>query len=380
MLLSQVITSALSQAPAQYGKIGIELTKTGGYIAQVRHHNGQTRWANCQEVRLEATAETGATTWRHASLAKASGHLLDELIGFEGSQITLALPFDETALSLHALPAAEPREIKEMLRLEGMEDQHRSHLDHCVNWPTHVPFPWHTPGLSHHWQYRCSSTQIAQVLRQIQRQGMECTHIDPLPFALARSLLTAGYDSSTRPMSILHLADDQTLFIVVEQGVPVYIRSLKELAYGTLVEEIQQEFSVSQRCARNLLLNVGLSGATHSLAHQDPMFRRATPQHVLSAEIYVVIARHLTALTSELEKTLRFIHSELTRPLWPNIVVTGIGGTIGELQEWSLSTHEFILTPWRFPEGAQVVPVAWQPAYALATGLSCLDDNHAGGI
>ncbi len=380
-MISQLFSHSHKITRTQLGTIGFELTPQGAFIAQVQYRDGQVSWVGCQEVCVDQRRErisafsSKSKPSSNSKLAEYCRVITKELIGFNGRNVTLTLPFDESRLSLVTLPSASDREIRDMIRIELEADDSRSHLDHFVNWPTPIPAPWNTPGLSHHCLYRASSTEIASVLHELQQCGMDCTQIDILPFALARALNHSSYDSTTRPIGLLHLAHEQSLFLVVENGQPIYTRKLKRFSYQAMVNQICQELSISNSCAESLLHNVGLSGATQPSSVESAS-RRSSSNYILAAEVFVIVSKFLRQLTLELEKTLRFIHSEISRPLWPNIIMTGEGATISDLQEWSISTQEYILTPWRFPDASRAVPHVIHPRFAVATGLSTLPDKE----
>jgi Tfp pilus assembly PilM family ATPase len=182
--------------------------------------------------------------------------------------------------------------------------------------------------------------------------------VDALPWTLARAATLAAPETA-QPIAALDWAYGKSTICLVQKGVPVLVRSLKNCAFQDVLTTIADGLRVDERDAELLLQKHGL----------QPLQEKGRGD-----VIGELLEGPITRLTQELLRTLEFWRGATRGQAPATIYVFGGGGTIAGIGERLTQRVGVPIESWRLPL-ENSTDAAWMPPACLlgvAAGLSAL--------
>jgi type IV pilus assembly protein PilM len=201
--------------------------------------------------------------------------------------------------------------------------------------------------------------------------GWRCRVIDGLPWALARAASLVHRSESGRPIAALDWAYGRSTVCLVQHGVPVLVRSLKECGYQDVIASVAANLRMSEQDAESLLQRFGLAGGgseRDSTAPRPPAERQAA-----AAVIEDILEHPLTLLANELRRTLDYWRG-VTRGQSPeSIYIFGGGGALAGVGPRLSDSLGVSVQPWELPTDDAAAEYTPPPCLlGAAVGLSAL--------
>jgi Tfp pilus assembly PilM family ATPase len=177
-----------------------------------------------------------------------------------------------------------------------------------------------------------------RVYQDVVESGNICHTIDGVPQALARALSLSANGSPLPPVAALDWGYSQATLCVVADGVPAYVRALKDCGFDRVVAAIVDELGVNREEARQLIEAHGVCDLNSSSSDEVS---------ALTAELLVDPLRQLE---SELTRTLSHVGFQRRTIAPQQLFLFGGGGTIRAVEQHlsrrlRLETHAWRLAP-----------------------------------
>jgi Tfp pilus assembly PilM family ATPase len=186
--------------------------------------------------------------------------------------------------------------------------------------------------------------------------GMLCDSIDGLPFAMARAVSLSLGERET-PVAALDFGASVTMFVLCQQGQPVFIRRLRDSGYFRIVEQIQKRLGLdAPECAR-LLESIGCESSNRC------------PQNKAALAVASAVQAALRVLADEMGRTLRFLKADAN--IEPErMILMGGGSSIRHVSARITELTGLATENWTFPGQAEHGPQegVFAAAYAAAVG------------
>lgn len=186
--------------------------------------------------------------------------------------------------------------------------------------------------------------------------GMQCDAIDGLPFAIARAV-SLSLEEDDVPVAALDWGASAVLFVLCEQGRPVFIRRFRDCGSFRIVEQIEKRLGLAApECAR-LLESLGIESSDHGL------------QNNVARIVAHATQTTLRVLLEEMSRTLRFLKADLG--IAPErLVLLGGGSSIRHISRQITEWTGLDVENWAFPGQAEVAAqdAVFAAAYAAAVG------------
>ncbi|WP_425397161.1 pilus assembly protein PilM [Aeoliella sp.] len=157
----------------------------------------------------------------------------------------------------------------------------------------------------------------------LQRSKLSCQTIDGVPHALARAV-SHVHPPGPHPVGVLNWSFTSATFVLVDQGQPVYVRSMKNTSLARALVDVAQQLDLEFDEAGELLRTVNL--APHP----------AMPQDEVAEVLSELLEPTIKSLVAEMEKTLEHLHN-LGKNMTPKrlflapqtVYLLGGGATLG---------------------------------------------------
>jgi type IV pilus assembly protein PilM len=159
-----------------------------------------------------------------------------------------------------------------------------------------------------------------RIYRDVVESGNICHTIDGVPQALARAVSLSAHGSTTPPVAALDWGYSQATLCVVADGVPAYVRALKDCSFDRVVAAIVEELGVNRDEAQQLIEQHGVQGLNSNCADE------------VSALMGELMAEPLRQLESELTRTLSHVGFQRRAIAPQQLLLFGGGGTIRDVE------------------------------------------------
>jgi hypothetical protein len=337
------------------GWIGFDIGATSVKVAQVVRTD-----AGCR-IRSAAIVPR-SQRWGTAALAanqplsssdeiSAAASLCDRIAGNNAATLLPVALCD--LLQMDAPVAAKRGDSPDMRRAIETEAQ-RSMRDRVYDcWPTGA----HAGKLNVVTAPRAWSDRISA---DIAESGCHCRAIDALPWALARAAALAHAETG-KPIVALDWAYGKSIICLVNHGVPVLVRSLKDCSYHSVIDSIAKGLRLSDSDAEALLDKYGCNAS------------EAAPSRAANV-IHDLLQAPLNHLVHELHRTFDYWRG-VTRGQTPeSLYLFGGGGTLQGIGPRLSELLNMPVLPWQLPFDSRAACESSPPACLLgaAVGLSAL--------
>ena len=203
-----------------------------------------------------------------------------------------------------------------------------------------------------------------QLSAEVTATGRRCRVVDALPWALARAarlVHDAGDDEAKSAFVALDWGYSRTTLVLVDRGVPAYVRVLRDCGYENVLAAVQRELRLDQRDAEMILTRHGFDDG------------EATNGRCASA-IGAILGEPFDRLLAEIRRTFGYWQG-LTRGLSPDrVYLFGGGGALRGAERRLSDGLGVDAIGWRLPFECATDAGALQPAclFGAAAGLSAL--------
>ncbi|HEX6963247.1 MAG TPA: hypothetical protein VF175_15375 [Lacipirellula sp.] len=348
------------------GWIGFDIGATSVKAAQVVRAGGVYRIRSAAIVPrserwpLTAFAEDEARS--SADEISAAGSLCERLAGRNAAAL---LPIGACDVVQMDAPAAKRSgDRPDFARAIEVETQ-RSMRDRVFEWwPTGAhPGKINVVAAPRAWSDR--------ICADVTASRWNCRVIDALPWALARAASLAKQPDGNRPIAALDWAHGRSTICLVQSGVPVLVRSLKDCGYQNVIGTVAANLRMSEADAETLLQRFGLSSEPGSNAANSPV--EHTGRAASTSVIEDILDQPLTHLAQELRRTLDYWRG-VTRGQTPEtIYIFGGGGALAGVGSRLSQLLGLPVQPWRLQvedAAAEFMPPSC--LFGAAVGLSAL--------
>ena len=173
---------------------------------------------------------------------------------FHGSQCAATLTDGMIAYRELDLPLCEPSEAKSMILSEiaiETECDVEELLTECWVLPQNRP----RTNTTSYGAVSLKRSTAMLLASDLLRVGFECQKLDAMPCAMARAASMVVRDSSVATLAI-DLGYQQSTITLVQNGLPVFSRGLRNLGLIQLLEQIAVSFEISVTDAQTLFVSV----------------------------------------------------------------------------------------------------------------------------
>ena len=341
------------------GWIGLDVGHRSITVAQVERVAGEVRLVAAMEMsRTEGLANCRSGEYQDVSSQEIStARILAE--GLTGRAAACVLPMSVTELTHQSLPPGEPHEQHTMIATE-LRTTERLQFDF---WPTDLVNDRPTSTLADMNVISIAQARASNVAEQVNASRLDCRVLDALPHAVARAVNMAVPGAFGAPLGGLHLAYDNGLFVLSREGIPVFVRQLRDGGIRQIITQVKESLGLVEEEAVHVLRQFGLPAPSSSAGEYDEI------QDVVGE----IVARTLGGIADELRRTLSYLASLGPENVPDSICLLGEGAAIRNLSQHLSATTETSIWSWDLPGAGQhrstVLPAA---LLAVASALSCL--------
>jgi Tfp pilus assembly PilM family ATPase len=199
-----------------------------------------------------------------------------------------------------------------------------------------------------------------QISADVASTGRYCRLIDALPWALTRAAMLCEDVQRPRTFAVLDWAYGKASITLVEQGIPVLVRPLKNCGFSEAVAAVASGLRLSEQDAELVLQR-------HT---QD---RAAENNDRAAAAVDDILASAVTRMTRELQRTLNFWQGP-PHGMKPQVVYLFGGGVLAGAEHQLTKAIGVEVRAWRLPletpTDAPIMPPTW--LLGPAVGLSAM--------
>lgn len=177
-----------------------------------------------------------------------------------------------------------------------------------------------------------------RIYKDVVESGNICHTVDGVPQALARAVNLSAYGSPMPPVAALDWGYSQATLCVVADGVPAYVRALKDCGFDRVVAAIIEELDVNSEEAQQLIEQYGVEGLNSNSAEEVP------------ALIGELMAEPLRQLESEMTRTLSHVGFQRRAIAPQQLVLFGGGGTIRGVERHLSQRLHLQTSAWRMSQ------------------------------
>lgn len=203
-------------------------------------------------------------------------------------------------------------------------------------------------------------TWARQIALDCRTVGLTARVLDGLPWSLCRAIQLSKQGGTNQLVAAVDWGWSQATFCVIGQGVPLFVRGLRDCGYQNLVQAVSQALEISRDDTFRLLSQQGL----------PPTDSRATDD--VQQLLVEIAADSLCGFVDELQRTLAFVQSH--RRLAPQqLTLLGGGATLRHGAPYLADRIGLPVVPWRpscldqRPPEARPPLELFGPAIALST-------------
>jgi Tfp pilus assembly PilM family ATPase len=154
-----------------------------------------------------------------------------------------------------------------------------------------------------------------RIYQDVVASGNICHTIDGVPQALARAIVLSANGSPLPPVAALDWGYNQATLCVITDGVPVYVRALKDCGFDHVVAAIMDELGVNRDEAQLLIVEHGVAA----------LFSHDTDE--VASLLGELLVEPLRQLESELMRTLSHVGFQRRAIAPQQLYLFGGGGT-----------------------------------------------------
>ncbi|MBU6173501.1 MAG: hypothetical protein KGQ60_06835 [Planctomycetes bacterium] len=194
----------------------------------------------------------------------------------------------------------------------------------------------------------------------VTRAGYSPEVLDAVPCALARAseMFLSGAD---HPCLVVHIGNPCTTLSLVQHGIPIITRVLKQHGFEKVLMPLGTEFAIRQEEVHFLLLKLLEEDAERWQGASD-----------LIEIVYECQLRFLQSLAKEIYRTLEYIRSELTDSEPTGLILCGNGSIMPNASIQLEQLLEIPTEPWSLSLGESAHRGLPTSLYAVSAGLSAI--------
>jgi Tfp pilus assembly PilM family ATPase len=175
-----------------------------------------------------------------------------------------------------------------------------------------------------------------RIYQDVVESGNICHTIDGVPQALARAVSLAAHGAPVPPVAALDWGYSQATLCVVAEGVPAYVRALKDCGFDRVAQAVVDELGLTPEEAQQIVSQHGVRGLNSNIDDE------------VSALVAELLAEPLRQLESELTRTLSHVGFQRRDIAPQKLLLFGGGGTIRGIERHlsarlRLETHSWRL-------------------------------------
>lgn len=155
-----------------------------------------------------------------------------------------------------------------------------------------------------------------RIYQDVIESGNICHTIDGVPQALARAVSLSCHDSPMPPVAALDWGYSQATLCVVADGVPAYVRALKDCGFDRVIGAVVGELGVGRDEAQELIGRYGVEAINSNSGDE------------VSVLIGELLIEPLRNLETELARTLSHVGFQRRTIAPQQLLLFGGGGTI----------------------------------------------------
>lgn len=331
-------------------------------LAQVRKENHH--WSLQSYVRLPLPEATDSTNLI-SDVVESFQEQSDLFSMFRGRKAACVLPMSLVDLQSLSLPEGTEEETRLMIEQELTSSN--SLL------PGEVEYAWwrnefSRRGPSETTELTVTSAPLEPILslaRALQSYGRYCEVMNVLPFALSRAVQLMPVSQPESPVAVFDWSSSTPLFLIVQNGFPIFTRVFRYCGYQTLTKPLQAQLGLTHQESCQLLK-----------AYQSDSFKPLSD--TIRQAIETQIRAPLKLLEREFGKTLNFVKSQ-RKDLWPKqLWLTGTGSTLNCVEQHLSKTIQISTAVWNLNGREQLETdqqreeAILQAEFAAAIALSSL--------
>lgn len=322
----------------QKGWVGIDIGTANVKIAQLVRRDGELRvLATALVPRGARVAEVDSDSV--ASDLSSAGEIRTAIAvggAFHGRHAAAVMPMSYCDVhQVGSLAMQEDTDVDQEIRsaIETITQYSADHLEFDI-WPADLANQqrWNVLAVARPWSDR--------IYFDVVESGYSCNVIDGVPQALARAIGLTAADDAMPPTAVLDWGFSQATFCLVADGLPVYVRVLKDCSFQAALAVVAEKLGVTSDEAAVLLEKYGARGLNFK-----------TEDEIVSM-IAELVAEPLRHLEAELAKTLSHVAVQYRNYAPRKLVLFGGGALVGGLpryfsrktrmdtQVWSFDKHE----------------------------------------
>lgn len=339
----------------QLGWLGIDIGTAHVKVAQlVRDDKGVRVHARSMVPRSLATSETeDEPVW------SAVGEIRTAVVAgrdFHGREAAAIMPMGFCDIHQINNPVVDDEDLDSLVRtaIENITQCSADELEFDV-WSVEPGIEiaeakrWNVLAAARPWTDR--------IYQDIVESGNICHTIDGVPQAIARAISLAAHGSAVPPVAALDWGYSQATLCIVADGVPAYVRALKDCGFDRVVGAVIDELGVTPDEAQQLLGQHGVRGLNSNVDDE------------VSALIAELLAEPLRQLENELARTLSHVGFQRRDIAPQQLLLFGGGGTIFGIERHlstrlRLETHAWRLN--QFDEQSMADDCLFGTALALS--------------
>jgi Tfp pilus assembly PilM family ATPase len=317
----------------QLGWLGIDIGTSHVKVAQlVRDDEGLQVHAQSVISRSLATTETeDEPVW------SAAGEIRTALVAgrnFKGREAAATMPMGFCDIHQIDNPVVDDEDLDSLVRtaIENITQCSAEELEFDI-WSAE---PESELADAQRWNVLATGRPWAdRIYQDVVDSGNICRTIDGVPQALARALWLSANGTPLPPVAALDWGYSQATLCVVADGVPAYVRALKDCGFDRVVAAIVDELGVNREEAQQLIEAHGVSGLNSSSTDEVS---------ALTAEL---LADPLRQLESELTRTLSHVGFQRRTIAPQQLFLFGGGGAIRGVEQHLSNRLKLETHAWR---------------------------------
>ncbi len=323
----------------QIGWIGVDIGVATVKLAQVqRERNGWRLAARCI-VPLPEESNADLAGGLQRSLLQIIRPLLQSSDAFCGPKMACSLPAAFLQYRKLDLPAGSHAEQRDMIAQELANDHQDIDNTQFEFWESNAGESLANTGMRQYTVVSTPRSLVDGIAGSFLKSKLECEVIDVLPFTLARAIQMSSQAAPNQPTIALDWGHKSTMFVVVDDGHPVFVRCLRDCGMSQIIEALSRETSLTARDCFPLLENYGLS---------SPKINSETSgiQELISAMASETISR----IASEIQKTISFVVGRNKKRAPEKLILFGGGAAVRNSSAVLASRLGMHVETWGLPD------------------------------